>query len=113
MGLGCGVEEDTTGQGECDIAKNGGYALELWIPAVEYTSAEGRTVFGNGLVTIDESANLGRRGIVEEDGREIRSDLIDSGEICSKETKERAFVFLVANNEGYLSELSSLGQCVG
>jgi len=113
VGLRCGVEEDTTGQSECDITKNGGYALELWVPAVEYTSAERRAVFGNGLVAIDESANLGRRGIIEEDGREIRGDFIDSGEVCSKETKERALVLLVTNNKGHLGELSGLRQYVG
>lgn len=106
-------EEHSACESECQIAKNGRDALELRVPIVQNTSAEGTAIFCDGLVRADQLVNLRRLRIVEEDGREVRRQFTCCSEVRREETKERALILLIANYEGDLCVLARCNKELG
>lgn len=74
-----GFEEQAACEGECQVPNDGGDFLELRIPVIQQAGAEGRAVFGDGLVGADELVDLRGLRVIEEDSREVVCDFARGG----------------------------------
>lgn len=111
-----GLEEHAPRQREGQVTQDGADALELRVPDVQQARAEGAAVLEHVLVGADQRVDLGGAGVVEEDGGEVGRHFARGGQVRGEEAEQRALVFLVADDEGYLcvlagcdAELGALG----
>lgn len=109
---GDGVEDDAAGEGEDGVAEQGGDAFELGVKVVGGAGAKGgacRRVF---RVQGDKPCDVGGR-VAKVVCAQVVDDLLRGADVVGEEAKERAFVLLVAEDEGDFGKVACGGGQLG
>jgi hypothetical protein len=85
----------------------------LRIPVIQQTCAKRRAVVDSVLVRGDKVVDLCCSRFVEEDGGQVLRYFLRCCEVRREEAEERAFVFLVAYDEGYFCVFAGADEVFG